>query len=361
MFRCLEKLGSQAKSKLTFYLYISKNHKPLYMKNAVTIKTIYVLSAAFLVWGIFGLLDVKNEVYSGFKQNKFKVVSIEEDSPAARAGFQVGDVLLSSDGISIENYKEQEKRPREKVGQERTYVVERDGVEQNIVLTYAGLPQKNKTNRYISFVIGLFFILLPSVLTAKNPSALKVSLGLSMTTFGFLFLNGPYFSNGTLRDLVDVLGIVIITFALTYLADYLLKYAPESKIIAKKGYQLMFLPMVLIVVIVVGLTVIKPDYSASLNSIVQGIFTLFFLGYLGTSIITLIRKFVRTEPALRKSHGLGLMLLGVCFSLLPLFILFTINAISPGAEVPGEDYIFFGFALIPITFSVALNRYVKAT
>ena len=106
----------------------------------------------------------------------FEIVSIEEDSPAARAGLQVGDILLSSDGIAMENYKERDKRPREKVGQERTYVVERGGVEQTIVLTYAGLPQKNKTNRYISFVIGLLFILLPSVLTANNPSETQSTL-----------------------------------------------------------------------------------------------------------------------------------------------------------------------------------------
>ena len=55
------------------------------------------------------------------------------------------------------------------------------------------------------------------------------------------------------------------------------------------------------------------------------------------------------------------MLLGVCFSLLPLFILFTINTISPGAEIPGDDYVFLGFALIPITFSLALNRYESAS
>ena len=83
------------------------------MKNVVTTKTIYVLSAAFFIWGIFGLLDIKNEVYSGFNQNNFEIVSIEEDSPAARAGLQVGDILLSSDGIAMENYKERDKRQRE--------------------------------------------------------------------------------------------------------------------------------------------------------------------------------------------------------------------------------------------------------
>lgn len=331
------------------------------MKNIVNTNTIYVLSSVFLLWGIFGLMDIKNQTYDGFGTNDFEVIRIEEGGPAEQAGLKVGDILLQSDGVSVKDYKELDKRPRATVGQTRTYLVERAGEEKTIALTYAALPQKNKTDRYIQFVIGLLFILLPSVVTSKSNSDLKVSLGLSMTTFGFLFLDGPYFENGPLKDFIDILGIAIITFALTYLADYLLKYAPQSSITHKKAYRLMFSPMLLILVVILILTIIKPDYSAALNTGIQALFTVFFLSYLGISIVTLIRKFLRTESAKRKQYGLDLMLVGVCFSLLPLFILFTINTINPGAEIPGEDYIFMGFTLIPITFSVALNRYEKGT
>lgn len=331
------------------------------MKNIVNTSTIYVLSCVFLLWGIFGLMDIKNQTYDGFDTNDFEVIRIEEGGPAEQAGLKVGDVLLQSDGVSVKDYKELDKRPRTTVGQTRTYLIERAGEEKTIALTYASLPKKNKTDRYIQFVIGLLFIILPSVVTSKSNSDLKVSLGLSMTTFGFLFLDGPYFENGPLKDFIDILGIAIITFALTYLADYLLKYAPQSRITHKKTYRLMFSPMLLIVVVILILTIIKPDYSAELNTGIQALFTLFFLGYLGISIVTLIRKFLRTESAKRKQYGLDLMLVGVCFSLLPLFILFTINTINPGAEIPGEDYIFMGFTLIPITFSVALNRYEQGT
>lgn len=331
------------------------------MKNIVNTNTIYVLSSVFLLWGIFGLMDIKNQTYDGFGTNDFEVIRIEEGGPAEQAGLKVGDILLQSDGVSVKDYKELDKRPRATVGQTRTYLVERAGEEKTIALTYAALPQKNKTDRYIQFVIGLLFILLPSVVTSKSNSDLKVSLGLSMTTFGFLFLDGPYFENGPLKDFIDILGIAIITFALTYLADYLLKYAPQSSITHKKAYRLMFSPMLLILVVILILTIIKPDYSAALNNGIQALFTVFFLSYLGISIVTLIRKFLRTESAKRKQYGLDLMLVGVCFSLLPLFILFTINTINPGAEIPGEDYIFMGFTLIPITFSVALNRYEQGT
>ena len=330
------------------------------MKNVLNTNTIYVLSIAFLIWGVFGLKDIKNQTFDGFDTNQFEVIRIEEAGPADQAGMKIGDILVSSDGISIKDYKELDKRPRAIIGQSRTYLIERAGEEQTIELTYTALPQKNKTNRYIQFIIALLFIVLPSVVTSKSNSDLKLSLGLSMTTFGFLFLDGPYFENGPFKDFVDIIGIAIITFALTYLADYLLKYAPQSSITQKKAYRLMFSPMVFIVAVVLIITVIKPDYSSALNTGVQALFTLFFLGYLGISIVTLIRKFLRTEAAKRKEYGLDLMLLGVCFSLLPLFILFTINTINPGAEIPGDDYVFMGFALIPITFSLALNRYEQA-
>lgn len=331
------------------------------MKNFLNTNTIYVLSFAFFIWGIFGLLDLNNQVYDGFSTNDFEVIRVEENGPAEKAGLQVGDILLSKEGISIKDYKELDKLPRTQIGQTIPYGIERAGEEQTVEITYGALPQKNKTNRYIQFLIGILFIALPSALTLKSKSNLKLSLGLSMTTFGFLFLNGPYIANGQLRDFIDVLSIAIFTFALTYLADYLLKYAPQSSVTKKSFYRLMFSPMVLIVAIVLVVTITKPDYSGTLNSIVQGIFAVFFLGFLAISILTLVRKFLRSDKNIRKQYGLDLMLLGVCFSLLPLFILFTINTISPGAEIPGDDYVFLGFALIPITFSLALNRYESAS
>ncbi len=169
------------------------------MKHALNTNTIYVLSFAFIIWGVFGLMDIKNNTFDGFDTNQFEVIRIEKEGPAYQAGMKIGDILVSSDGISIKDYKELDKRPRAKIGQTRTYVIEIAGEEQTLELTYAELPQKNKTNRYIQFVIGLLFILLPSVVTSKSNSDLKLSLGLSMTTFGFLFLDGPYFDNGPLK------------------------------------------------------------------------------------------------------------------------------------------------------------------
>ena len=246
------------------------------MKHVLNTNTIYVLSIAFIIWGVFGLMDIKNQTFDGFDTNQFEVIRIEKEGPAYQAGMKIGDILVSSDGISIKDYKELDKRPRAKIGQTRTYVIDRAGEEQTLELTYAELPQKNKTNRYIQFVIGLLFILLPSVVTSKSNSDLKLSLGLSMTTFGFLFLDGPYFENGPFKDFVDIIGIAIITFALTYLADYLLKYAPQSSVTQKKVYRLMFSPMAFIVAVVLIITILKPDYSSALSTGVQALFTLFF-------------------------------------------------------------------------------------
>ncbi|HCQ24370.1 MAG TPA: hypothetical protein DIT52_04095, partial [Flavobacteriaceae bacterium] len=70
------------------------------MKNVLNTNTIYVLSIAFLIWGVFGLKDIKNQTFDGFDTNQFEVIRIEEAGPADQAGMKIGDVLVSSDGIS---------------------------------------------------------------------------------------------------------------------------------------------------------------------------------------------------------------------------------------------------------------------
>ena len=58
------------------------------------------LSAIIVVLQIVGGLDLRNAPYNGFSTDKnHKVKKIESGSPAENAGFIVGDVIASSNGI----------------------------------------------------------------------------------------------------------------------------------------------------------------------------------------------------------------------------------------------------------------------
>ena len=60
-------------------------------------KNVFFTIAALLgVWGVLGALDVANQpIGSGYSTDEDSVTSVEDGSPAAIAGMQVGDQLLS--------------------------------------------------------------------------------------------------------------------------------------------------------------------------------------------------------------------------------------------------------------------------
>ena len=82
----------------------------------------------------------------------------------------------------------------------------------------------------------------------------------------------------------------------------------------------------------------------------------FIIGYFLVAIITLLRKYLKASAADRSSNGLNMMLLGTIIGIVPILVYFTVGYLSPGTELPGNDYAFYTFAAIPICFTMALNQ-----
>lgn len=79
-------------------------------------------------------------------QGRYAVASIAPDSPAARAGFQVGDVLVALDGIALGDEKSKEKLHAAKKalgpGKSVRYTVARAGAERTLTATLAPVPRE---------------------------------------------------------------------------------------------------------------------------------------------------------------------------------------------------------------------------
>ena len=70
-----------------------------------------------------------------------KVKAVTPDSPAATAGFQPGDVLLTLNGVKMSDKVAMKKaKGAWKAGQSVTYTVDRGGAEQSIAVTLAKAP-----------------------------------------------------------------------------------------------------------------------------------------------------------------------------------------------------------------------------
>jgi len=83
--------------------------------------------------------------YDADDHGRWVVSSVEPDSPAAKAGFEKGDVLLAMDGVEVSNEnKAAFKKVYSKLapGSEATYVVKRQGGKVKLQATLGHMPKE---------------------------------------------------------------------------------------------------------------------------------------------------------------------------------------------------------------------------
>lgn len=311
----------------------------------------------FIIWGILGLMDAKNYTYTGYNSDdNWTVIKIEEGSPAESAGLQIGDVIKSTGGIAVTDSKALSKRQRAEIGETREFIVDRNGEEVALQLTYAKMIDKDRTNNMVGFVIGLLFIILGLYAHRKHKTSVSFAFAVFSVCFGFLFTNGPYIASTILGDIVGVISAAIFLFSFTALAIYMLRYPPESSFLSSKNNKLLYVPMLILLAIIVILEIVKPDISGTLNMVMRLLFGVFIIGYFLIAVITLIKKYSRSDKENRENTGLNLMLIGAIIGIVPILVYFTVGTLSPATELPGNDYVFYTFAAMPVFFSLALNK-----
>ena len=69
-------------------------------------KGFYLLAGLFILWGILGKMDSSNYTYRGFQTgDNNQIINLDEDGPAASAGFELGDVVITNGGIDQNDIK----------------------------------------------------------------------------------------------------------------------------------------------------------------------------------------------------------------------------------------------------------------
>lgn len=325
-------------------------------------KTLFaVVAIALIIWGILGLMDAKNYSYSGYQSSgDYSIIKVEQGSPAEAAGMQVGDVIKTSGGIPITDSKALSARARTKIGEVREFVVNRNGEDVTLQLTFGALTEKDNSLNLVAFFIGLLFVVLGYYINAKLNTKLSLSFAVFALTFGTTFLSGPYIEPGFLSNLVSSVSTAVLMFSFASLAFFMLDFPPKSKFLEQdKNRKMLYVPAIIIIAIITLLNFLKPDSSSGMNTTLRLIFGVIIIFYFGLALITLIQKYLKTKAESRSATGLNHMVLGALIGLLPILIYFTINTISPKTILPGNDYIFLTFAAIPIFFVLGLLRSQK--
>lgn len=318
---------------------------------------IVIVGVLFIIWSILGIMDSKNYSYSGYTtDDNFTINRVEPDSPAESAGLQVGDVIKSTGGIAVTDSKALSQRQRAEIGETREIVVERNGEEMNFPLTYSERTDQSKTTGLIGNIIGLLFIIIGVFSHRKFKSDLSCAFASFALSFGFIFSGGPYIASQFLDTIVDIVSGAIFLYAFTSLAIFMLKYPPESNFVSNKNFKLIYAPMAIILLVIIILELLQPDSSGMLNMTMRLLWSLFIIFYFIWSLITLIRKYMNSSSEERNMKGHSMMLIGSVIGLVPVLFYFTVGTISPGSDLPGNDYAFITFAAIPVFYYLALNK-----
>jgi hypothetical protein len=317
---------------------------------------VYALALLFLVLGVFGYLDIKNSSHDGYSSNDFTVTKVDEAGPAADAGMQVGDQIISIDNLDVRDSKAWSDKARRTIGETRTYVVNRDNEEVTFPMTFTAQPKKDSILNRIGWTMGLIFLAMSlwAFRSKKTwPSFLFAMFGLG---FAGSFMGGPHIVNNFLDDIVGTLrfGFVLLSFA--FLVDFLLHFPKKSSFVSSaNANKKLYAPPLSLILFFMVLTILQIDSSSGLNTFIDFAMLAFVVIYFGWALLIMFKNYGKATSE-EKANGMSLMFWGTVIGLVPILIAFTVGNLMPTVSLPGQDYMFLTMAIIPICFALAINK-----
>lgn len=328
-----------------------------------------VVGALFLLWGVVGLFDMGNIPYAGYLTGPDNtVIEVDEGSPAEAAGLEVGDRVVSINGVSVEDTPALTRMPRAQIGETRTLVVgetaettlaagEQGAVNRDVAITYVAQPGRNIALGWGGFIIGLCFVGFGVFAYMKAPSRSALLLAITGLCLGGAFFGGPYIASYALRTIVNTFFLMLVVLGFATLLHCLMEF-PKPKAMLGKAHatKVLYAPAALMALFLLWLIIFEPQGTSSLNMVANVLIGIFVVGYFGLALVALIHSFVKAAPHERSKYGLNLMLVGLLIGLLPVTISALVTTFAPSVILPGSDFFFLTMVLIPITMALAVMR-----
>lgn len=317
-----------------------------------------VLAVVAVVFGVFGLIDLGNVPYSGYFSNvNSEVTKVFPDGPAAAGGLEVGDVIKTSGGISVDDTKAIVRRPRAEIGSTRTLVVDRGGETVEVDITFAEQPGRNRITTYLAFVIALCFLGFGVWAYSRAPGPATLRLALFGLCFGTAFVPAPYSDSYFLRNLGGNLATTFVVLGFAFMIHFLLLFPKRRAFLDKPAAtKIIYGPAIVVALYFLYLGFVQPDFTGGMRTLTGLVVGVFIVGYFGWSLVTVIQSFKRATPEERSNEGVSLMLYGTLIALLPVTISNLVSTVAPSVTLPGFQYYGLLLGLIPITFALAAAK-----
>ncbi len=315
------------------------------------------VAVVLIAFAILNFLDLGRQPYDGLSTTDNVAVRVRPGSPAEQAGFQKGDRLLTDGGIDVADAKALSRRPRPAPGDTREYTISRDGASQTLTVTYAAMPSRDWALGVCGLLIGLAFVVFgmrPYLRSAGGPEKLFAAASLCL---GFAFIGWPYTASYALRTALAAVLVPVIYIGLALLVHFLASFPKRMPWLDRAGMRtLLYAPAVAFAVFVLCMIVLQPRATSGLNAFGRIFSGVVVAGYFASAILVLVRQYGRATAQQRQQLGLNVMVGSAVIALLPIILAVLVNVLAPQVVLPGSDFYFLTFILLPIGLSVALAK-----
>ena len=329
------------------------------MSESQTYRWAFLAAAAVVVCvGVAGLIDLRNAPYAGYSAaREFNIVRVREGSPAATAGLRVGDKVKAVGGIQVTDTKALWRRPRAEIGETRTYCVEREGVIEEVDVTFGAVPRSRYLEAGLSVLVGLCFLGFPLWAHERAPSKSTIFLALFGICFCLAFFPVPYSRNFFLRTFSEAVATIIIVAGFAFLIHYLMLFPKRRRLLEHSwAAWIIYLPAALVGLFLLGLIFVQPDFTAGVRLTVSWIVLIFTAGYFGGALLSVVQSYRHATAEERSTGGVRMMLVATLIGLLPMIIGSAFRTLAPSVVLPGEHFYALALGLVPIAFALAAVR-----
>jgi hypothetical protein len=206
-------------------------------------------------------------------------------------------------------------------------------------------------------LIGLCFIVFGLMPYMRVPTRSATLLALVGLCLGMAFFGGPYLPSYALRTIAYALAEFLVILGCVFLLHYMMEFPKPKAMLAKRHtLKAIYVPAILIALFVLSIFIFQPTATSAFNIIARSLFGLYVVAYFGLALAAMIHSYAKASAQERSNYGLNLMLIGVLVGLLPITIAVLIVVFAPTVVLPGADFYFLTFLLIPITLALATIR-----
>jgi hypothetical protein len=279
------------------------------------------------------------------------VTRVTEGGPGEAAGIQVGDRVVSVDGIPAEELPMQSRWPQKRVGESRTLTLERDGLTVSAEVVYGPQTRDPARAGVENLILNLAFLGfgLWALFTVRTSLAWLVALiGVSWAVAS---ASGPHL--GSWQGVAEHVRITSALLCTILILRFLVTFPKPKKVSGSRAANGLIKGAFYLYI---ALLVLELAIHPVLYSVYPIVLMLLMLLLMVLCLVAVGHSAVKCTAAERRETGLGLVLAGLALGvLLPLIAPALAGALSLGTDLV-RDWVWVLVIAFPASLALAVRR-----